>query len=56
MQLSLGMAVVRLCSVMQPQPSEDTPCPCAALNGFTFPGMCWMLCRAPGPETGKEGC
>lgn len=56
MQLSLGMAVVQLCNVTQPQPPEDAPRPPAALHGFTFPGMCWMLCGAPGPETGRESC
>lgn len=56
MQLSLGTAVVQLCSVTQPQPSEDTPCPHAPLHGFTFPGMYWMLCGASSPGTGREHC
>lgn len=50
MQVSLGMAIVQLCSVTQPQPSENTPCSHAALHAFTFPGMCWMLCGAPGAD------
>lgn len=28
----------------------------AALQGFPFPEMCWMLCGASDPESGGEGC